>query len=174
MLLSEEILHTPASPHHCIHNTHTLVDILQPPYLPKVHLYIISSKNIIIQCILWRTGKTGKRWILLYLTDIPNAPVLDNRWIHMECMHMLLFGNTLIFFSNIYELFFETLVFVSLWERDFLVPGSLYYTSECTGMILLSDHQKTLLSPARFVRLSWLYIVQWQWEMGWYIKLCPE
>ncbi len=136
MRLSEEILHTPAYPHHCIHNTHTHTHththtswyITTPPHLPKRHLYIISSKKIIIQCILWRTGKTGKRWILLYLTDIPNAPVLNNSWIHMECMYMLLFGNIFVFFSNIYELFssmfFETLFFVSLWECDFLVSGS--------------------------------------------------
>lgn len=40
------------------------------PRLPWRHLYILLSKKTIIQFILWRTGKTGQRMILMYSTVI--------------------------------------------------------------------------------------------------------
>lgn len=141
------------------------------PHFPQRHLYILSSKKTIIQCILWSTGKTGKRMIWMYLTDIPHASVLNNSWIQHNvsacfCLEMYLFSpqHIWIVFKYVLQIFGFCVSASFLTVRVWLCCAWFWFTalccgSECTGMVLLSDHQMTLSSPARFVRLSWLCII---------------
>lgn len=142
------------------------------PRFPRRHLYILSSKKTIIQCILWRTGKIEKRMIWMYLTDIPHASVLNNSWVQTKCKRMLLFGNVFIHPPQTYmncfpvcppDLWFLCLVHLfSLFECDCVVPGSgLWRCAEAVSVQEWIYYQSIRWhsSPACFLRLSWLCII---------------
>lgn len=178
MRLSEEMLHRPAYPHHCIHKT--LVDY-NPPSPQKTSVYSLKQENHYSVYSL-KNWQNWKKIDFIVLDWYSQCVCAEYSWIHMECMHMLLFGNTCIsplrhiwiVFKYVLRNFGFCVTAGVRLSCAWLWSEALYYRSECTGIILLPDHQKTLSSPAHFVRLSWLCIVQWQWEMGWYIPLCPE
>lgn len=96
------------------------------PHFPQRHLYILSSKKTIIQCILWSTGKNGKIIIWMYMTDIPHASVLNNSWIQRNVSACYCTCEIYTFFSSTYmncfqvcppDLFVSCASFLTVWVR---------------------------------------------------------